>query len=64
MLERWTGVVLRYRALVLLIWLGALVAGVLADPRLPPLLSDSFAVPGTDSDRAAVILADHFGGRA
>lgn len=63
MLERWTGVVLRYRALVLLIWLGAVVAGAFAAPRLPPLLSDSFAVPGTDSERARAILARNFGER-
>lgn len=63
MLERWTAAVLRYRALVLLIWLGALLGGVWATPRLPPLLSDSFAVPGTDSERARAILARNFGER-
>ena len=62
--ERWTRVVLRYRVLVLLIWLGALVAGGWAASRLQPLLADSFAVPGTDSDRAATILARDFGERA
>jgi uncharacterized membrane protein YdfJ with MMPL/SSD domain len=62
-LERWTAAVLRYRVLVLLIWLGALLAGVWASPRLPPLLSDSFAVPGTDSERARAILARNFGER-
>ncbi len=60
MLERWTAAVLRYRALVLLIWLGALLAGIWAAPRLSPLLSDSFAVPGTDSERARTILARDF----
>ncbi len=63
MLERWTLVVLRYRAPVLLLWLGILVAGAWAAPRLPPLLSDSFAVPGTDSERARTILARDFGER-
>ena len=63
MLERWTAAVLRYRALVLLIWLGALLGGIWASPRLPPLLSDSFAVPGTDSERARAILARNFGER-
>ena len=61
--ERWTAAVLRYRVLVLLVWLGALLAGVWAAPRLPPLLSDSFAVPGTDSERALSILARNFGER-
>ncbi|MGZ8695535.1 MAG: MMPL family transporter, partial [Gaiellaceae bacterium] len=63
MLERWTAAVLRFRALVLLIWLGVLLAGVWAAPRLPPLLSDSFAVPGTESERARTILGRNFGER-
>ena len=62
--ERWTRVVLRYRVLVLLVWLAALLAGGWAVSRLPPLLADSFAVPGTDSERASAILARSFGERA
>ena len=60
MLERWTAAVLRCRALILVLWLAVLVAGIWAAPRLPPLLSDSFAVPGTDSERARTILARSF----
>ena len=62
--ERWTRVVLRYRALVLLLWLVALVAGGWTAQHLQPLLADSFAVPGTDSARASAILAGNFGERA
>jgi putative drug exporter of the RND superfamily len=50
--------------LVLVLWLVALAAGVWAGQRLQPLLADSFAVPGTDSDRASTILARNFGERA
>ena len=63
MLERWTVAVLRRRTLVLLIWLCVLLAGGVVLPRLPPLLADSFAVPGTDSERAREILARDFGER-
>ncbi len=62
--ERWTCVVLRYRVPVLVLWLGALVAGGWAAERLQPLLAASFEIPGTDSDRASAILAQHFGERA
>jgi putative drug exporter of the RND superfamily len=63
-LERWTRVVLRFRLAVLVVWLLVLVFGTWAATRLPGLLSNSFAVPGTDSDRAETILMRHFGERA
>jgi RND superfamily putative drug exporter len=40
-----------------------LVFGGWSTTRLPRLLSNSFAVPGTDSDRARTILIRHFGER-
>ena len=61
--ERWTRAVLRFRAPVLVCWLAVAVAGAAAAAKLAPLLSNSFAVPGTDSERALTILADHFGER-
>ena len=61
--ERWTRAVLRFRVLVLLCWLAVLAVGVVASIRLTPLLSNTFNVPGTDSDRARVILARSFGER-
>jgi RND superfamily putative drug exporter len=61
--ERWTRAVLRFRAPILLCWLAVLAAGALSATRLTPLLSTSFAVPGTDSERARTILARDFGER-
>ena len=61
--ERWTRAVLRYRLIVLACWLLMLVLGVLAAPRLSPLLSNSLAVPGTGSEAAQTILQRHFGER-
>jgi RND superfamily putative drug exporter len=63
MLERWVRGVLRHRSLVVGCWLVVVAAGVLATVRLPALLANSFAVPGTDSDRARAILSRHFGDR-
>jgi putative drug exporter of the RND superfamily len=62
-LERWTRTVLRFRVAVLALWLAVLVVGVWSTTRLSPLLSNSFAVPGTDSERARKILARNFGER-
>jgi uncharacterized membrane protein YdfJ with MMPL/SSD domain len=62
-LERWTRTVLRFRVAVLALWLALLVVGVWSTTRLSPLLSNSFAVPGTDSDRARAILTRNFGER-
>ena len=61
--ECWTRAVLRFRPLVLGGWLLVLVVGVLSAARLPALLSNSLAVPGTDSEAAQTILARHFGER-
>jgi RND superfamily putative drug exporter len=54
--ERWIRAVLRFRIAVVLIWVAVACGGVYATTNLPPLLSNSFAVPGTDSDRARLIL--------
>ncbi|HYA09451.1 MAG TPA: MMPL family transporter, partial [Gaiellaceae bacterium] len=61
--ERWTRAVLRFRLPILLCWLVVLGVGVVPSIRLPGLLSNTFTVPGTDSDRARVILARAFGER-
>src|SRR5512133_3972741 len=63
-LERWTRVVLRFRLAFLALWLSILIFGSWSATQLPRLLSNSFAVPGTDSDRAQTILTGHFGARA
>jgi len=61
--ERWTRLVLRFRRPIVAAWLLLLAAGALASPRLTPLLSNSFGVPGTDSARASALLARNFGER-
>jgi uncharacterized membrane protein YdfJ with MMPL/SSD domain len=61
--ERWTAVVLRFRLAVIAAWVAVLAGGVVATARLPPLLSNSFTVPGTDSDRARLLLERRFGER-
>ncbi len=59
--ERWTRGVLRLRVPILSCWLAVVVVGVLAAIHLTPLLSNTFSVPGTASDRAGLILTDAFG---
>ncbi|HEX6724457.1 MAG TPA: MMPL family transporter [Gaiella sp.] len=63
MLERWTRGVLRCRLLVLAAWTAVAVAGILAGTHLSPLLSNSLAVPGSESDRARLLLEAHYGER-
>jgi RND superfamily putative drug exporter len=40
-----------------------LVLGAIASVRIAPLLSNTFSVPGTDSERARTLLERHFGQR-
>jgi RND superfamily putative drug exporter len=59
----WTRFVLRHRRAVLAFWAAVVVAGGFASTKLPPLLSNSFTVPGTASEQARDILQQHFGDR-
>src|ERR671937_1316184 len=61
---RWTRFLLRFRWPILGFWLVVLLAGGFATSKLTPLLSNTFTVPGTDSERARTILQDHFGDRS
>jgi uncharacterized membrane protein YdfJ with MMPL/SSD domain len=63
-MARWTRFVLRFRWPILAFWLVVLLAGGFAYSKLTPLLSNTFTVPGTDSERARTILQDHFGDRS
>ena len=54
---------LRRRFLVLACWLAVAVVGIVAGARLGPLLSNSLAVPGSESDRARQLLEEHYGER-
>src|ERR671935_335737 len=63
-MARWTRLVLRFRWPILAFWLVVLLAGGYATSKLSPLLSNTFTVPGTDSERARTILQHHFGDRS
>ena len=62
-MEGWTRFVLRHRRVVLASWLAVLLLGVVASSRLAPLLSNTFSVPGTESDHVRSVLEQHFGDR-
>jgi uncharacterized membrane protein YdfJ with MMPL/SSD domain len=62
--RRWTRFVLRFRWPILALWIVVVLAGGYATSKLSPLLSNTFTVPGTDSERARTILQDHFGDRS
>jgi putative drug exporter of the RND superfamily len=61
--ERWIRTVLRFRIAVVVAWLAVVAGGIYAAGNLAPLLSNSFAVPGSDSDRARLILEHAYGER-
>jgi uncharacterized membrane protein YdfJ with MMPL/SSD domain len=54
----------RYRWLVVAIWLVVLLSGGFASTKLSRLLANSFTVPGTDSERVRTVLASDFGDRS
>jgi RND superfamily putative drug exporter len=60
----WTRFVVRFRWPILGVWLVVLLAGGYASSKVSPLLSNTFTVPGTDSERARQILQQHFGDRS
>ncbi len=63
-MARWTRLVLRFRWPILVFWLVVVLAGGYAAAHLSPLLSNTFTVPGTDSERARTILQERFGDRS
>jgi uncharacterized membrane protein YdfJ with MMPL/SSD domain len=63
-LERWTRWMIRYRWAIVALWLVILVAGGWSSSKLSALLSNTFTMPGTDSERARTILRDHYGDRS
>jgi RND superfamily putative drug exporter len=63
-MERWTRTVLRFRWPVVVFWACVLLAGGYANSHLSSLLSNTFTVPGTDSERVRTILQRHFGDRS
>jgi uncharacterized membrane protein YdfJ with MMPL/SSD domain len=61
---RWTRFALRFRWPILAFWLVVVLAGGYAFSKLSPLLSNTFTVPGTDSERVRTILQRRFGDRS
>jgi putative drug exporter of the RND superfamily len=55
---------LRYRWVIVAAWLVVLVGGGWSSSRLSALLSNTFTMPGTDSERARTILKEHYGDRS
>jgi uncharacterized membrane protein YdfJ with MMPL/SSD domain len=63
-MERWTRLILKYRWPVLAVWVVVLLGGGYASGKLSALLSNTFTMPGTDSERARTILERHYGDRS
>jgi RND superfamily putative drug exporter len=62
--ERWTWFVLRFRWPIVAAWLVLLLAGGYSSGKLNALLSNTFTMPGTDSERARTILQHEYGDRS
>src|SRR5262245_64716206 len=60
-MARWARTMIRFRWAVLVVWLVAIVAAGAASSGLSGLLTNRFALPGSDSEKAATILKDRFG---
>jgi len=60
MLDRWTRWVIRRRVVIVAAWAVVAVLGMAASVAISGLLSTSLAVPGSDSQRADIILSRHF----
>src|ERR1051325_5697906 len=63
-MQRWTRAIIRRRWLVVAVWAVVLVAGGYGFSKLSALQSNTFTVPGTDSERVRTILSDRFGDRS
>ena len=63
-MEPLTRLVLRFRWVVIGLWILVLVASGTAASGLSDLLTNRFTLPGTDTDRAETILKDRFGQRS
>ena len=64
MIAAWTRACVRFRWPILAFWLCVLLAGGYATAHISSLLSNTFTVPGTDSERARAILQHEFGDRS
>jgi uncharacterized membrane protein YdfJ with MMPL/SSD domain len=62
-MARWTRLMLRWRWLVIAVWLVVLVVSVMAMSGLSDLLTNRFTLPGSDTARTERILEQNFGQR-
>jgi trehalose monomycolate/heme transporter len=62
--ETWTRLCLRHRWPILAAWLAVLLVGGYATVNISKLLSNTFTVPGTDSERVRSVLQHEFGDRS
>ncbi len=60
-MARWARLMIRFRWAVLAVWLVALLAAGAASSGLSNLLTNRFALPGSESEKAANILKNDFG---
>jgi putative drug exporter of the RND superfamily len=60
-MARWARTMIRFRWAVLTVWVVAILAGGFAASGLSSLLTNRFALPGSDSENAATILKSRFG---
>jgi RND superfamily putative drug exporter len=61
MLGKFTHLVIRFRVLVIALWIAVAVFGIFASAGVNAKLSTSLAVPGSDSTKAEEITVEHFG---
>jgi putative drug exporter of the RND superfamily len=61
MLSKITHLVIRFRVLVVALWIAVAVFGIFASAGVNAKLSTSLAVPGSESTRAEEITVEHFG---
>jgi RND superfamily putative drug exporter len=60
-LERWTRLMIRWRWIVVAVWIVVFLLSAWAMTGLSDLLTNRFSLPGTDTERTETILEDHFG---
>ena len=60
MLASWTGRVIKHRFPILAAWLIVIALGLLAATNLNQYLTTSLEVPGSQSEKANTLLANHF----
>ncbi|MGH3130061.1 MAG: MMPL family transporter, partial [Gaiellaceae bacterium] len=60
-MERWTRTMVRYRWAVVAAWIAVFVASGAAASGLGDMLTNRFVLPGSESEKTAELLEEHFG---